>query len=382
VASYLFNFTSVNAKKGVPLRTHAAELLTLGLWGIGPKTGNRALLQPGDTILAYVGAPERAFIGQATLASPTHEWEPHEKQKYPGSFTGGVAFSTVAVWDHVVPIKTVWPETTAAKKNPGGFFQGGVVRLAEEDFNRIVGAANGGAGTAAKPQVATVSKPPSETVVAGATMTDKLYAVAERLQKYLASGQQTLSEDATRAHFINRILEALGYTDFEDIEYGAAVDSGDFADYVLRVGDRVACVEAKKLGAQLGPKEAAQVVKYASVLGLRWGILTDGEFVKVYDVRVPNVPPQERLVFEVDLADYKSREDFEAQVFPPLALLAKDTIATDTGLERRAAALAVQDLLTSSRSATVAALREELKSTKLISLSSDELSEVLSDVLP
>jgi predicted type IV restriction endonuclease len=129
-------------------------------------------------------------------------------------------------------------------------------------------------------------------------------------------------------------------------------------------------------------KEAAQVVKYASVLGLRWGILTDGQHVKVYDIRVPGVQPHERLVFEVDLADYKSREDFEAQIVPPLALLAKDTITTDTGLERRAAALAIQDLLTSVSFATVAALREELKTKRLIALSSDELAELLSEILP
>jgi predicted type IV restriction endonuclease len=53
---------------------------------------------------------------------------------------------------------------------------------------------------------------------------------------------------------------------------------------------------------------AAQVVKYASVLGLRWGIVTDGRYLKVYDPRIPNVKSEERLVFEVDLAGYSDRE--------------------------------------------------------------------------
>jgi predicted type IV restriction endonuclease len=84
------------------------------------------------------------------------------------------------------------------------------------------------------------------------------------------------------------------------------VVGGDFADYVLRLSGQPALVlEAKKLGSPLGEKEAAQVVKYASVLGVRWGIVTDGQYIKVFDPRVPHVSPENRLVFEVDLAGYR-----------------------------------------------------------------------------
>lgn len=111
-------------------------------------------------------------------------------------------------------------------------------------------------------------------------------------------------------------------------------------------------------------------------------MLTDGRYVKVYDQRVPNVSPEERLVFEVDIADYRGRDDFEAQVVPKLSLLAKDTIVSDAGLEHQAAALAVRDLLTTNGSKTLAALREELKSTRLIALSSEELADLMGEVLP
>lgn len=380
MAHFLFNYTSANAKKGIPLRTQAGELLKLGMWGIGPKTPNRSLLQPGDKIVAYVGAPERTFVGRATIASVVHAWDSEESAKYPGGFAEGVSLSDMLIWEHPLPIKSVWGQTSAAKKNPNHNWQAGVVRLAAEDFGLIVSKADGSSTTAVAPET-----PPSVGPVpkaAEADMVDQLFAVAEKLRAYLATGDVNLSEDGTRAHFINHLLESLGYTGLEDVEHGVPVESGDFADYVLRVGERVACVEAKKLSAPLASKEAAQVVKYASVLGLRWGILTNGRYVKVYDVRVPNVPPYERLVFEVDLADYKNREDFEAQVFPTLSLLARSTIATDTGLQRRAAALAVQDLLTAPASATVAALREELKSARLIALSSHEVGELLAEMLP
>lgn len=251
VAYFLFNYTAANAKKGVPLRKQAAALLDLGLWGIGEKTQNRKALQSGDQIVAYVGAPERAFVGRATLASAVHPWAPDEKQRYPLTFGQGVAFSEVVVWDKPVPLHSVWGGLTAAKTNPKGVFQGGVARLVQEDYEAIVAVAG---GAAPKPKIVTPpAQSPQKAAATHNGASDALFDATERLKKFLAGGPKSISEDATRAHFINRYLEALGYTEFEDIDYGAPVDSGDFADYVLRVnGEPVTCVEAKKLGAPLG----------------------------------------------------------------------------------------------------------------------------------
>ena len=66
------------------------------------------------------------------------------------------------------------------------------------------------------------------------------------------------------------MLDALGYSDFDDIEHGSSQASGTFPDYILRAGhDRVIAVEAKRLGASLGPKEAAQLVSYCYLTGDR-----------------------------------------------------------------------------------------------------------------
>jgi hypothetical protein len=50
---------------------------------------------------------------------------------------------------------------------------------------------------------------------------------------------------------------------------------------------------------------------------------------------VTGVLPEERLVFSVDLSDYRDREDFEARIYPALELIAKTELASGAGLERR-----------------------------------------------
>jgi hypothetical protein len=129
------------------------------------------------------------------------------------------------------------------------------------------------------------------------------------------------------------------------------------------------------------PKETAQVVKYASVLGLRWGAVSDGQHLKLYDAPVPNVTPENRLVFEVDLAGHKDREDFEVRTFPDLILLSKENMLAGEKLAERAAQEGVRELLTTPDSETVSALRDELKDRKRMHLTNAQLAEVLSDLL-
>jgi predicted type IV restriction endonuclease len=191
-----------------------------------------------------------------------------------------------------------------------------------------------------------------------------------------------LSEYDTRAEFIDKYLEALGYTELGDIQRGSPVESGNFPDYVLRVnGQSAIAIEAKKLGAQLGPKEAGQVVAYCSNLGVRWGAVTDGRYFKLYDAPMLGVSPEERLVLSVDLADYKDRDDFEARIYPELELIAKSELESGAGLERRVVLEAVRELLTSSSSKTVKALGKELDESRHIRLTASELSELVSELL-
>ncbi len=86
-------------------------------------------------------------------------------------------------------------------------------------------------------------------------------------------------------------------------------------------------------------------------------------------------------MFVLDLADFYEREDFEARIYPDLSLLAKDMLTTPKAWSEGPPALAIRELLTGSGTKTLAALREELKTTKLMQLTVDELADVMTDVL-
>jgi hypothetical protein len=287
-------------------------------------------------------------------------------------------------------MKTVLPQLELKESNPSAHFFSGVIRITQRDYETVVAAGTGRAPpplVQPTPETAAPASPPTATAASPAPTdgcpidVDLLFRTAEKLSK---AGKLTssLSEYDTRAEFIDKYLEALGYTEFGDIQRGSPVESGNFPDYVLRVnGQSAIAIEAKKLGAQLGPKEAGQVVAYCSNLGVRWGAVTDGRYFKLYDAPMLGVSPEERLVLSVDLADYKDREDFEARIYPELELIAKTELESGAGLERRVALEAVRELLSSSSSKTLRALRKELEETRRIRLTARELSELLSELL-
>lgn len=390
MAHFLFNFSKKGAAKGKTLREQAAELLRVKMWGIGAKTPNRLSLAAGDHVLIYVGAPEYEFIGHAQLGSSTHEWTPTEAAQYPGSFDGGVVFAETEVWSHPVAMKSVLSQLVLKQSNPNAQFFAGVVRITEDDYQTVVLAGAGHSPTSAP---APLAPPPAVTGSAPGGVAkpkqpakepidvDLLFATVEKL-KPAAALSGSFSEYDTRAEFIDKYLEALGYTQLGDIQRGSPVDSGNFPDYVLRVhGNAAVAIEAKKLGAPLGPKEAGQVVAYCSNLGVRWGAVSDGRYFKLYDAPMLGVPPEERIVLLVDLADYKDREDFEARIYPDLELLAKSELESGAGLERRVALEAARELLTTPSSKALKALRQELDHSRNVKLTATELSELVSDLL-
>lgn len=382
MAHYLFNFTRRNAEKGRRLRDQATELAEVRLWGIGEKAPNRTALAQGDRVLLYVGAPENEFIGHVVLASGAHEWTPDEAARYPGDMASGVAFSEVSLWQHPLALRTAMPGLDLETTNPKALFFSGVTKITQRDYESIVAA---GAGAPPPPQPVVPKVEPAESVVLAEPPSpvdvDSLFKAAERLKR--VSKASSLGELDTRAQFIDKYLEALGYTELGDVEREAVVDSGTYPDYVLIVNDkRIVAIEAKRLWAQLGPKEAGQVASYCTNLGLRWGAVTDGRVFKLYDMAVIGALPEERMVFSVDLSDYRDRDDFETRIYPNLALIAKAELASGgTQLERRVALEAVREILSTSASKTIRALRKELDDTRKIRLSASELSELASDLL-
>lgn len=382
MAHYLFNFTKKAAKPGVPLREQAAELLGHGLWGIGAKTPNKDRLAEGDRFLAYVGAPEQCFVGSGTLAGGVHEWSAAEARAYPGDWPAGVALSEATVWEEPVPIASVWPTMPSSAGNPNAQFFAGVVQIKQRDYEVAAAAASGVEAPARAADGGPIVGYTSASAAPSSQVLDSLYATVEKLRQFLATATpKKLTEEATRALFIDPTLRALGYTEFDDIDYGVTVESKDVADYVLNLaGEPAIVVEAKRVDTKLGAEHAAQVIKYASVIGVRWGLLTNGRVFQLFD-RIPNLSPLERRVFEVDLIDCTDREDFEVKLFPDLSLLGKSAMADGSGLDRRAAQKAVLDLLTSPQSESVKALRTELADSQLAHMTNRELAELLQEML-
>lgn len=139
-------------------------------------------------------------------------------------------------------------------------------------------------------------------------------------------------------------------------------------------------VEAKRLGAPLGEKEASQLVSYCSVVAVRWGVLTDGRHLMVYDAPVVGVPPADRLVLQVDLADYADRDDFDTRLWPAAAMLSKDAMITAQDLERHAARELIRTILADASSASVKALQQELQARKVI-VSTTETATLLAELI-
>jgi hypothetical protein len=376
MAYFLLNFTRKNAARGRALREQAADLLRLGLWGIGEATPLRRTIAPGDYAVAYVGAPEREFIGWGRLSDGVHPWTQEERSRYPGSFPSGIAFEPARVFDRPVAIASLLEELDLARSNPGARFFSGVVRITSDDFGRIVQA--GGGAVPASPATA----PPKTTRQPSASQTlDLLYRTAELLKRAIQDGT-SLSEQDTRAWFIDKYIEALGYTSIGDVRRGPLSESRNFPDYVLYIGNQPRIgIEAKRLGNRLGAEEAAQTTRDCSVTGTRWAILTDGRYWKVYETMIPNTSPEERLIFDVDIIDYEDREDFETRIYPDLALVAKEELESGTGLERRASMEAIRQLMINPRSTAVPAIQQELRTRRNLTLDPDDIADLIADML-
>ena len=102
------------------------------------------------------------------------------------------------------------------------------------------------------------------------------------IQQYIVLG---LSEADTRSHLIDPLLRILGFSDVSHLRREVMIPATkEFLDYELRVDDKpVMIVEAKAARHPLSERDAAQCVQYASVLGVRWCVITNGMTWVFYD---------------------------------------------------------------------------------------------------
>ena len=194
-----------------------------------------------------------------------------------------------------------------------------------------------------------------------------------------SSASQGLNETETRAHLIDPILDALGYSSLGEIRREVRLpDSGHVVDYLLTAGSVRIVVEAKALRSGLGPRDASQLVGYCAMDGVRWALLTDGIHWEVFDVELPGNWQARRVAvvdIEPEAADGSGRAHEWLSLFSKERLgVAEEDLIERTRTERAHSLL--DESLTDPTSQAIQALTRTLL-TAGIEVESHEVVELL-----
>ncbi|HEY31543.1 MAG TPA: EVE domain-containing protein [Dehalococcoidia bacterium] len=115
-------------------------------WGLGERTPNRQSLNEGDEVVFYIAAPRKVFRGSANLASSSFVLNNTQRQQY-GHGTEfyendyGVLLKDIEIWPQPKAIEDLLPSLRFIENKEfwGGYLQGGVRQITEDDFRTIVG---------------------------------------------------------------------------------------------------------------------------------------------------------------------------------------------------------------------------------------------------
>lgn len=157
-----------------------------------------------------------------------------------------------------------------------------------------------------------------------ATLQETLIQVRARIER---SKGLHLNEQNTKASLIEPVLRAIGWDteDFEEVHREFKPKSADNpVDYALfLIRSPRLFIEAKALGQDLNDRRwANQIMGYASVAGVEWIVLTDGDEYRIYNSHAA-VPVEEKLFRQVRV----SNEDTQTE--QSLSLLARESIQKD-----------------------------------------------------
>ncbi len=116
------------------------------------------------------------------------------------------------------------------------------------------------------------------------------------------------SEYRTRILLVDPLLRMLGWNveDFHcvEIEFRTAQSVNERADYLLKNDkSKVAIVEAKKLGTDMGPVERRQAKEYADYADVSQCVLTDGAKWMLYDLNQGRNPDEMEPKVEFDIGN-------------------------------------------------------------------------------
>lgn len=121
------------------------------------------------------------------------------------------------------------------------------------------------------------------------------------------SGYRGVKEEDTKATLINPVLRALGWDleDLHEVRHEFKLKPGDKpVDYALLVQHKPRVfIEAKALAENLADhKWANQIMGYATVAGVQWVVLTNGDEYRIYNAHAP-VPVDDKIFRIICIAD-------------------------------------------------------------------------------
>ena len=168
-----------------------------------------------------------------------------------------------------------------------------------------------------------------------------------------------LSESDTRAYLVDPLLRLLGFADVKHLRREVTVPATkEFLDYELLVdGQPEVIVEAKAVRHSLSDRHAAQCVQYASVLGVRWCLITNGLAWALYDAHATG-PLREKRVAEVRL---DGDETAAEEAWAVLSAFSRHALAQSNPITSLLVDRVVADDLSRSDSTAVRALRRSVQ---------------------
>ena len=189
-----------------------------------------------------------------------------------------------------------------------------------------------------------------------------------------------LSEADTRVHLIDPVLAILGYRAVEDIRREVPVSATrEFIDYELSAGGQPqAIVEAKAIRHAITDQHIGQCVQYASVLGVRWCLITNGVSWTVYDAHAKG-PLAAKRVAEVRL---DGDAPTALRAWSVLSLFSKGSLSQSPPLTKLLIQRVVIDELARSDSAAISALRRAVKDRFGESVSAQAVLDAIGEALP
>ncbi len=158
---------------------------------------------------------------------------------------------------------------------------------------------------------------------------DRAVRKARKRIEDLRARNQRIGEQDTKAALIDPILSALGW-DVHDLnevrrEYRRKTRDNP-VDYAFFLDEKpLLFLEAKALRKDVSDRKwISQTLAYATVVGVRWCVLSNGEEYRLYNTHAP-VDVEEKLLWQVSITDQAG----ERQVTQALSLLARERIQGD-----------------------------------------------------